>query len=100
MVAAVAGLLVAAGMFRPVSLGGGVWIMLAIDAICLVAAVPVAFALAAGSLGLYRGDGNAAAGRVLPATTVRGGELRPAVHPVLRPCGPGDGLQRHVAGGW
>ncbi len=43
--------LLAWGAFAPASAGAGIWMMLAIDAACLVAAVPVAFALAAGSLG-------------------------------------------------
>ena len=51
LVAAVLGLLVAWGMLGPASPGAAVWLMLAIDTTCLVAAVPVAFALAAGSLG-------------------------------------------------
>ncbi len=46
----VAGLL-AWGEFAPVSAAAGIWAMLVIDAACLIAAVPVAFALAAGSLG-------------------------------------------------
>ena len=50
---AVAGAVVFAvlwGEFVPASLGTGIWAMLAVDAACLAAAVPVAFALAAGSL--------------------------------------------------
>lgn len=43
-------LLVAWGMLHPASPGAGVWIMLTADAVCLVASVPVAFALAAGNL--------------------------------------------------
>ena len=43
--------LLAWGAFAPAAAGAGIWVMLAIDAACLVAAVPVAFALAAGSLG-------------------------------------------------
>ncbi len=39
------------GAVAPIPAGPGVWVMLAIDVVCLVAAVPVAFALAAGSLG-------------------------------------------------
>ncbi len=38
------------GAVAPASAKAGVWVMLAIDAACLVAAVPVAFALAAGGL--------------------------------------------------
>jgi len=38
------------GAMAPVPPNMGIWFMLAIDAICLVGAVPVAFALAAGSL--------------------------------------------------
>lgn len=50
LVAAVAALLAGLGFSGAVSPGAGVWVMLAIDVLCLVAAVPVAFALAAGSL--------------------------------------------------
>jgi tripartite ATP-independent transporter DctM subunit len=39
------------GLLAPQLADTAVWLMLAIDAVCLVAAVPVAFALAAGSLG-------------------------------------------------
>ncbi len=39
------------GAVAPASADTGIWVMVAIDAVCLVAAVPVAFALAAGSLG-------------------------------------------------
>ena len=38
------------GAYTPAGAGPGVWVMLAVDAVCLAAAVPVAFALAAGSL--------------------------------------------------
>ena len=38
------------GAVAPAAAGTAIWVMLAIDAACLVAAVPVAFALAAGSL--------------------------------------------------
>jgi len=47
---AVVALLGAWGMLHPASPGAGVWIMLTADAVCLVASVPVAFALAAGNL--------------------------------------------------
>jgi tripartite ATP-independent transporter DctM subunit len=50
VVAALLAPLVAWGTLGPASPGAGVWIMLAIDGVCLVLAVPVAFALAAGSL--------------------------------------------------
>ncbi len=39
------------GQIAPAGAGTGVWLMLAVDAACLAAAVPVAFALSAGSLG-------------------------------------------------
>ncbi|HME22591.1 MAG TPA: TRAP transporter large permease subunit [Acetobacteraceae bacterium] len=39
------------GRIAPAPAGTGIWLMLAVDAACLAAAVPVAFALAAGSLG-------------------------------------------------
>ena len=39
------------GRLAPASASTGIWLMLAVDAACLAAAVPVAFALAAGSLG-------------------------------------------------
>jgi tripartite ATP-independent transporter DctM subunit len=39
------------GALAPASAATGIWLMLAVDAACLAAAVPVAFALAAGSLG-------------------------------------------------
>ena len=39
------------GALAPASARTGLWLMVAVDAVCLVAAVPVAFALAAGSLG-------------------------------------------------
>jgi tripartite ATP-independent transporter DctM subunit len=39
------------GALAPASAATGIWLMLAVDAVCLAAAVPVAFALAAGSLG-------------------------------------------------
>jgi tripartite ATP-independent transporter DctM subunit len=39
------------GAVAPASARTGIWLMLAVDAACLAAAVPVAFALAAGSLG-------------------------------------------------
>ncbi len=46
-----AGLLAALwGDFAPAAPDSGIWVMLAVDAACLAAAVPVAFALAAGSL--------------------------------------------------
>jgi tripartite ATP-independent transporter DctM subunit len=48
--ASAAGLLVW-GWLAPASTGAGIWLMLAVDVACLAAAVPVAFALAAGSLG-------------------------------------------------
>jgi tripartite ATP-independent transporter DctM subunit len=38
------------GTMAPASASTGIWVMLAVDALCLAAAVPVAFALAAGSL--------------------------------------------------
>ena len=57
LVAALLALLVAWGTFGPASPGAGVWIMLAIDAVCLMAAVPVAFALAAGSLAYVKATG-------------------------------------------
>ena len=50
LVGAVLALLLVCGSIGAVSPGAGVGIMLAIDAVCLIAAVPVAFALAAGSL--------------------------------------------------
>ena len=43
-------LAVAWGAFAPAAPGPGIWAMLVVDAACLAAAVPVAFALAAGSL--------------------------------------------------
>jgi len=48
--------LVAAGLLAwgngaPAEVGTGLWVMVALDAMCLVGSVPVAFALAAGSLG-------------------------------------------------
>jgi tripartite ATP-independent transporter DctM subunit len=39
------------GAVAPASATAGIWVMLAIDAACLIGAVPVAYALAAGSLG-------------------------------------------------
>ncbi len=50
LVAVAVAALAAWGAFSPGSPGTSVWVMLAVDALCLVAAVPVAFALAAGSL--------------------------------------------------
>jgi tripartite ATP-independent transporter DctM subunit len=41
---------VAWGLLAPAAASTGIWVMLAVDAFCLAAAVPVAFALAAGSL--------------------------------------------------
>lgn len=38
------------GALAPASSGTGIWLMLAVDGVCIAAAVPVAFALAAGSL--------------------------------------------------
>ncbi len=58
VVAAVAAVLVAWGMLAPASPGAAVRLMLAIDTACLVAAVPVAFALAAGSLGYIAATGS------------------------------------------
>lgn len=55
--AAAVGLLIAGGSFWPAAPGTGVWVMLGIDALCLVAAVPVAFALAAGSLAYVAATG-------------------------------------------
>ena len=57
-VAALAAVLVAWGMLAPASPGAAVWLMLGIDTACLVAAVPVAFALAAGSLGYIAATGS------------------------------------------
>jgi tripartite ATP-independent transporter DctM subunit len=42
---------IAWGAVVPASASNGIWLMLAVDAACLAASVPVAFALAAGSLG-------------------------------------------------
>jgi tripartite ATP-independent transporter DctM subunit len=50
VVAALAASFLIWGSVAPVSTSAGIWVMLAIDAICLAASVPVAFALAAGSL--------------------------------------------------
>ena len=50
-VAALLGGFLTWGAVAPASAGTGIWVMVAIDAVCLLAAVPVAFALAAGSLG-------------------------------------------------
>jgi len=49
---AVGGVALAAawGAWLPARAGPGIWVMLAVDALCLATAVPVAFALAAGSL--------------------------------------------------
>jgi tripartite ATP-independent transporter DctM subunit len=46
----IAAVLVAWGFFAPAEAGTGLWVMVALDAVCLAGAVPVAFALAAGSL--------------------------------------------------
>jgi len=50
VVGGAAALAAAFGAWVPAGAASGVWVMLAVDAICLAAAVPVAFALAAGSL--------------------------------------------------
>ncbi len=50
VVGTAAALAAACGAWAPAGAALGVWVMLAVDAICLAAAVPVAFALAAGSL--------------------------------------------------
>ena len=50
VVAGAAGLAMLWGELAPAAPGPGIWAMLVVDAACLAAAVPVAFALAAGSL--------------------------------------------------
>lgn len=50
LVLALTGLFLLWGNIAPAQAGTAVWLMLAVDAVCLLAAVPVAFALAAGSL--------------------------------------------------
>ncbi len=50
VVLALVGAFVLWGQVAPAAASVGIWVMLAVDAACLVAAVPVAFALAAGSL--------------------------------------------------
>ena len=49
-VAALLAAFVVWGAVAPASAATGIWLMLAVDTVCLAAAVPVAFALAAGSL--------------------------------------------------
>jgi tripartite ATP-independent transporter DctM subunit len=51
VVAALVAACLAWGWSAPASASAGIWLMLAVDAACLAAAVPVAFALAIGSLG-------------------------------------------------
>ncbi len=51
VVAALVAACLAWGWSAPASASAGIWLMLAVDAACLAAAVPVAFALATGSLG-------------------------------------------------
>jgi tripartite ATP-independent transporter DctM subunit len=51
VVAAVVAIFLVWGVVAPASAGTGIWLMLGVDAVCLAAAVPAAFALAAGSLG-------------------------------------------------
>ena len=46
-----AAVLLAWGILAPAEATTGLWVMLALDAVCLAGAVPVAFALSAGSLG-------------------------------------------------
>lgn len=50
VVLGLAAALLAWGMASPASTGTSVWVMLALDLVCLAVSVPVAFALAAGSL--------------------------------------------------
>jgi tripartite ATP-independent transporter DctM subunit len=50
VVAGASGLAMLWGELAPAAPGAGIWAMLVVDAACLAAAVPVAFALAAGSL--------------------------------------------------
>ena len=51
VVAALAAGFLVWGATTPAAAGTAIWLMLAVDAACLLAAVPVAFALAAGNLG-------------------------------------------------
>ena len=94
--AAAVALLVAWGLLWPAAPGTGVWVMLAIDGFCLVAAVPVAFALAAGSLAYIAATGTLPLVAFSEQMQSGVGNFVLLSIPVFRARRPGDGHQRHV----